>query len=188
MRSRIVSFALLSLVLAGVPAIAQAQVFITPYMGSSFNSSVDDYDFGSKLHYGASVTWLSGIGIGVEADFAFAPSFFEPGDDEFLQFDNTGNLTTVMGNVVLGGASGLYVSGGLGLIRSRVEAVDELLEFSDNGFGMNVGGGLRIGTQRFGIKGDVRYFRQLNDLELFETFELGGLSFWRASVGASFGF
>jgi hypothetical protein len=34
----------------------------------------------------------------------------------------------------------------------------------------------------------VRYFRQLSDLELFEDLDLGDFSFWRATVGVSFGF
>jgi Outer membrane protein beta-barrel domain len=169
-------------------ATASAQTFITPYIGSSFNSTFDDYDFGTKLHYGAALTWLGTGGIGVEVDFGYAPTFFEPGEDEFFDLESEGSVTTLMGNVVFGGGSGLYASGGLGLMRSRIEAIGDLFEFSDNGFGMNVGGGLRIGSKGFGVKGDLRYFRQLSELGLFNNIELGDFSFWRASVGASIGF
>ena len=38
------------------------------------------------------------------------------------------------------------------------------------------------------VKGDLRYFRQLSDLGFFQDFELGDFSFWRGTVGVSFGF
>jgi len=181
----------LSLV-ALVPSSARAQqTFITPYIGSSFDSSFDNYDFGTKLHYGGALTWLSGSGIGFEVDFGYAPTFFEPGEDEFFNLESEGSVTTLMGNLVFGGGgSGVkpYVSGGFGLMRSRIETVGELFEFSDNGFGVNAGGGLRIGSRNVGVKGDLRYFRQLSDLGSFQDFELGDFSFWRGTVGVSFGF
>jgi hypothetical protein len=176
--------------MAGTPSVSQAQgTYFTPYIGSSFNSSVDDFDFGTKLHYGAALTFLSGSGIGFEVDFGYAPTFFESGEDEFFDLESEGSVTTLMGNVVFGGGNGLYASGGLGLMRSRIDSPSDLFEFSDNGFGMNVGGGIRIGSAKgFGVKGDLRYFRQLDDLGLFQNFQLGDLSFWRATAGLSFGF
>jgi hypothetical protein len=174
--------------LMGAPPMARAQTFISPYIGSSFNSSVDDYDFGTKLHYGAAVTWLASSGIGVEVDFGYSPTFFESGEDEFFDLESEGSVTTLMGNIVFGGGSGLYVSGGLGLMRSRIDSPAELFEFSDNGFGINAGGGLRIGSRGFAVKGDLRYFRQLDELGLFNNLDLGDFSFWRATAGVSFGF
>lgn len=182
--------ALLSLMAAPSAARAQ-QNFLTPYVGSSFNSTFDDYDFGTKLHYGAALTWLGQSGLGFEVDFGYAPTFFEPGEDEFFNFESTGSVVTLMGNLVLGGGGGgvrPYASGGFGLMRSRIETPSELFEFSDNGFGVNVGGGLRAGSGRLGIRGDLRYFRQLSDLGLFNNFELGDFSFWRGTVGLSLGF
>jgi hypothetical protein len=175
---------------AASPARAQSTYF-TPYVGSSFNSSFDDYDFGTKLHYGAAFTWLSSAGIGFEVDFGYAPTFFEPGEDEFFEFDSKGNVTTLMGNLVLGGGGGgfkPYVSGGLGLMRSNIEGFGDLFDYSNNGFGVNAGGGLRVGTGRFAVKGDLRYFRQLSELSPFNGFDLGDFSFWRGTVGLSLGF
>ena len=191
LRTHWITVLALSLV-ALVPSSARAQqTFITPYIGSSFDSSFDNYDFGTKLHYGGALTWLSGSGIGFEVDFGYAPTFFEPGEDEFFNLESEGSVTTLMGNLVFGGGgSGVkpYVSGGFGLMRSRIETVGELFEFSDNGFGVNAGGGLRIGSRNVGVKGDLRYFRQLSDLGSFQDFELGDFSFWRGTVGVSFGF
>ncbi len=183
-------FALLALV--ALPASARAQgTYLTPYIGSSFDSTFDDYDFGTKLHYGASLMWLGDGGLGFEVDLGYAPTFFEPGDDEFFELDSEGSVTTVMGNLVLGATGGgvkPYVSGGLGLMRSRIESPSELFEFSDNGWGVNVGGGLRVGSGNFGVRGDLRYFRQLSDLGFINDFELGDFSFWRGTVGLSIGF
>jgi hypothetical protein len=183
-------FALLAL--AALPSSSRAQgTYFTPYIGSSFDSTFDDYDFGTKLHYGASLTWLGDGGLGFEVDLGYAPTFFEPGEDEFFELDSEGSVTTLMGNLVLGATGGgvkPYVSGGLGLMRSRIESPSELFDFSDNGWGVNVGGGLRVGSGNFGVRGDLRYFRQLSDLGFINDFELGDFSFWRGTVGLSIGF
>ena len=191
MRSRCALFVLLALaLLVWTPSFARAQgTYFTPYIGSSFNSSVDDFDFGTKLHYGADLTFLANNGLGFQIDFGYSPTFFEAGEDEFLDLESKGSVTTLMANLVLGGATGLYASGGLGLMRSRIDSPSDLFEFSDNGFGVNVGGGLRIGSKKgFGVKGDLRYFRQVNDLGRVYNLELGDFSFWRATAGLSFGF
>ena len=191
MRSRCALFVLLALaLLVGTPSFARAQgTYFTPYIGSSFNSSVDDFDFGTKLHYGADLTFLANNGLGFQIDFGYSPTFFEAGEDEFLDLESKGSETTLMANLVLGGATGLYASGGLGLMRSRIDSPSDLFEFSDNGFGVNVGGGLRIGSKKgFGVKGDLRYFRQVNDLGRVYNLDLGDFSFWRATAGLSFGF
>jgi hypothetical protein len=172
------------------PSSAQ-QTFLTPYIGSSFNSTFDDFDFGTKIHYGASLTWLGSSGLGFEVDLGYAPTFFKPGEDDFFDFDSDGSVTTLMGNIVLGGGGGgvrPYASGGIGLMRSHIESPADLLDYKDNGFGVNVGGGLRGGTGRLGIRGDLRYFRQISDLTPLRNFDLGDFSFWRGTVGLSLGF
>jgi hypothetical protein len=73
-------------------------------------------------------------------------------------------------------------------MRSHIESPADLLDYKDNGFGVNVGGGLRGGTGRLGIRGDLRYFRQISDLTPLRNFDLGDFSFWRGTVGLSLGF
>lgn len=190
MPSRKLLMPVLTLVLLiAAPSVARAQFFITPYVGTSFASSVDDYDFGTKLHYGVALDWLSSSGLGFEIDAAYSPTFFEPGEDEFLEFESDGNITTLMGNIVFGGLSGIYLSGGVGLMRSNIQSVGGLFEdLSDNGFGWNAGGGLRIGGSRFALRGDLRYFRQFDEIGSINNIQLGSLSFWRAGAGVSIGF
>ena len=180
------------LLVALVPSAAGAQqTYITPYVGSSFNSTFDDYDFGTKLHYGAAVTFLSGGGFGFEVDFGYAPTFFEPGEDEFFDSESEGSVTTLMGNLVLGGGgSGVkpYVSGGFGLMRSRIETVDELFEFSDNGFGVNAAAACASAPRALASRATSATSGSSATLGTFQDFELGDFSFWRATVGVSFGF
>ncbi|MEZ5285086.1 MAG: hypothetical protein R2712_09810 [Vicinamibacterales bacterium] len=73
-------------------------------------------------------------------------------------------------------------------MRSSISNLTDLGDYKDNGFGVNVGGGLRAGSGPFSIRGDIRYFRQIDNLTPLDDFELGTLSFWRASAGVSFGF
>jgi hypothetical protein len=184
-----IAFVILTL---GLVHPARAQVFLTPYVGTTFSSSFDDYDdFGNKLHYGGALTWLGQSGLGFELDFGYAPTFFNEGADELFEFESDGNLTTFMANLVVGrSGSGLqpYLSGGFGLIRSDVRDALELFEYTDNGFGVNVGAGLFAGGSRFGLRGDLRYYRQLTDLTPIRNLELGDFTFWRASAGLAIGF
>ena len=39
-----------------------------------------------------------------------------------------------------------------------------------------------------GLRGDIRYFRQLSDISPFDGLDLGDFSFWRSTVGVSLGF
>jgi hypothetical protein len=174
-------------VLTIVPAPARADLLVTPYAGVNFGGSTVD----KRANLGASLMWLGESGLGFEVDFGFIPDFFEPKDLE-LDVLGTNNVMTLMGNVVLGRAGdGLqpYVSGGAGLLRSQVGSFGEFLDATDNAFGVNAGAGVRLGSGRLSLRGDVRYFRNLTDVDdrLLEDV-LGDFSFWRATAGVSLGF
>ena len=199
---------LLTLVVsAAAPAKASADWLFTPFVGwnfggsGTFNDGFDDFDdeFEQRFNYGATLAWMGAGIFGFEVDFGFAPNFFEntEGDGDFDYGDS--NVTTLMGNVVLGipigGQSGLgirpYVSGGAGLIRSKIDDPTDIFSVSSNDFGMNVGGGLTgFFTDNVGIRGDIRYFRALRDDEPDDEFDvaLGSFRFWRGSVGVTFRF
>jgi hypothetical protein len=194
-RSLVVSA--LAAVLMAIPASARADTFLTPYIGSTFAAKYGPAleDPGSKFVYGADLMWLGTSGLGFEVDFAYHPNFFEAGDDEeFFDFDSDGNVLTLMGNVVFGHKGGgvqPYVVGGAGLMRTNVTDVSGFLidDINDTAFGINLGGGLRVGGPKFGIRGDLRYFRQLSDVEFGDLdVDLGDFSYWRGTVGVSFGF
>ena len=205
---RILSTGLLAIMLSAfAPAKASADWLFTPFIGMNFGGSArfadafGDFEdeFESRVDFGATLAWM-GAGIaGFEIDFGYSPNFFEntEGDADFEFGDN--NLTTLMGNLVIGipigGQSGLgirpYASGGLGLIRSRIEDPEDLFDVSSNDWGFNVGAGVNgFFSDNVGIRGDIRYFRSLRDNEPDDEFDvaLGSLHFWRGSVGITFRF
>ena len=120
-------------------------------------------------------------------DFAYTPDFL--GTTAF----GSNNATSLMGNLVLitrPARTRIYASGGLGLMKTRVEDVDGFFEVDSNELGINVGGGFMFVPDNIGVHADVRYFRNLTDPEPDDEFDvdLGDLNFWRASVGVAFRF
>ena len=120
--------------------------------------------------------------IGFEFDLGYTPNFFQntTGSCNFEFGDS--NVTTLMGNLILGvpigGQHGLgfrpYASGGVGLIRSKVGGPDDFFEVDSNDWGINVGGGaMFFFTDQFGLRGDVRYFRSLQDTEPEDLLDVG---------------
>jgi opacity protein-like surface antigen len=193
---------------AAAPARASADWLFTPFIGMNwgasvtFNDEFGDFDdeFEKRTTFGASVAWM-GAGIaGFELDFGYTPNFFEltEGSDDFDYGDN--NLTTLMANLTLGvpigGQTGIglrpYASGGVGIIRSRIDDPVDLFEVDSTDWGFNAGAGITgFFSDNIGIRGDVRYFRALRDIEVEDVdldIRLGGLRFWRGSVGITFRF
>jgi opacity protein-like surface antigen len=196
---KLVMIGALALMLA--PASAQAQSwFFSPYIGGNFGGSADFGDFPDdddaverRLDFGATLGWNPSV-VGFEVDLGFSPNFFaDTAGDQNFEFGDS-NVTTLMGNVLFSAPPGSgvrpYASAGLGLIRANVESGTGLFnDLSTNDLGINVGGGLGgFFNDTVGIRGDIRYFRSLqenladNDLDL----SLGSFDFWRGSVGLTF--
>jgi opacity protein-like surface antigen len=210
MRARmanVVRTAALMLFLAGVSTPASADWLFTPYLGLTFGGAADFGDVGDfednferKMAWGASATWMGAGIVGFEVDFGQTPNFFEntSGDSDFDFGDN--NVTTLMGNLIvgapIGGQTGVgfrpYGTAGVGLLRSSISEFGLFNDVSTNDFGFNVGGGAHVFfSDNVGIRGDVRYFRGLQGddggdapLEL----ELSDFDFWRGTVGVTFRF
>lgn len=205
-RKFIVTAAVGILGLVAAPAPAAADWLFTPFIGTTFNGSADFDDgfpggdeFERKITYGASLGWMGAGALGFEFDFGYAPNFFETlVDDEEFSFADDSNVTTLMGNIIIGapigGQSGAGIRpfgvAGLGLIRTQVTTVDGFFDVDGNDWGFNVGAGI-IGfiSDNVGIRGDIRYFRSFegDDEEDFD-FALGEFDFWRATVGVTFRF
>jgi opacity protein-like surface antigen len=183
--------------LMSIPAQARADWIFTPFIGANLHQDDDTLGVDTKnptVNFGASLAWMGAGVFGVEFDFGYAPNFFD--QENASTFD--GNVTTLMGNLILGipiggqtgGGVRPYVSGGVGLIKSRLDDVEDFFDVDENSFGINAGGGVMIFfTDGVGIRGDLRYFRSFknideNDLDL----SLGSFDFWRASAGVSFRF
>ncbi len=193
---------------------ASADWLFTPYLGINFSGAantinVDNFDeaFEQRMNFGGSLAGMSNGIFGFEVDFNYTPNLFQltegDGDFEFLNVDSS--LTTVMGNLVIGipigGTTGggirPYVTAGAGLMRSSI-AFDNLFDdLSTSDLAVNVGGGVHVFfTDNLGLRGDLRYFRGLEqqddvleDNDFFdEDFGLGDFDYWRATIGVTFRF
>ena len=198
---RLLMIGALSLALAPATASAQSWYF-SPFFGGNFGGSANFGDFPDnddeverRMTFGASLGWNPKV-VGFEIDFGYAPNFFEDtaGDRNFEFGDS--NVTTIMANAILGSQPGSgfrpYASGGIGLIRANVSSADGFFnDLSSNDLGVNIGGGVNAQfTDNIGVRGDIRYFRSLQDNERDTRLDLAfsDFSFFRGSVGLMFRF
>lgn len=192
---------------AAAPASASADWLFTPFIGgnwggsATFSDDLGDFEdeFERRVNFGASLAWMGGGIAGFEIDFGYSPNFFQnttgPGNFEFG--DN--NVTTLMANIVIGAPAGgqtgrgvrPYASGGVGLIKSRISDAEDLFNVSSTDWGFNVGAGVAgFFSDNVGLRGDIRYFRSLQDNEPDNEFDvaLSDFKFWRGTVGLVFRF
>jgi opacity protein-like surface antigen len=205
-RKFIITTTLILFAAVAQPKNASADWLFTPFVGWNWGGSadfldLDDFDdeFEQKVNFGASLAWMGAGVVGFEVDFGYSPNFFETtaGTGNFEFGDS--NVTTLMGNVIIGvpvgGQSGPgfrpYVVGGVGIIKSQIGDVEDFFNIDSTNWGFNVGGGANFFfTDKFGLRGDIRYFRSLEDTEAEDDFNIGlaDFRFWRGSVGATFRF
>ena len=183
----------LALVLLLAPLSAAAEVTLTPYVGRTFSGDATE----EAMQYGASLAFGGGT-FGFEIDGSYTRDFFgETPAFSVLDEDRNNNVATLFGNVVLGpkfsdDRGRVYVLAGAGLMKTRVEDREDLFDVDRNSFGVSAGGGAEFFfSDRVGLRGDVRYFRDLHDpAEGDDEFDLevGDFDFWRGAVGLSFRF
>jgi opacity protein-like surface antigen len=196
--------ALGTLLVGTAPRPASADWLFTPFVGANFGGNANFGDFNDfddeverRVDFGASLGWMGKGIVGFEVDFGYSPNFFQDtiGDANFEFGDS--NVTTLMANVLVGAPIGgqhgagirPYASGGVGLIRASATGSTFFRDLTTNDFGLNVGGGVQgFFTDNIGIRGDVRYFRSLQDNEPDDELDLGlsDFDFWRGTVGVTF--
>ena len=172
------------------PARANAQGYISPFIGFDFGgdsgcptaSDCDD----KNSNFGVSGGKLGAL-AGIEVELGYARNFF----GELPGVDNS--VLTLMTNVIVGpkiGAIRPFVLGGVGLMKSHVEFDAGSLLDSSNDFGWNIGGGVMLMFgDHIGVRGDLRRFKSFSEFGIL-GFGLADekLSFNRASGGVVFGF
>ncbi len=200
----LVTASIVAVASAATPRTASADWTLTPFVGWNFGGSAGvngsggstfSSKFEKKLDYGASLTSMGAGPVGFEVDFGYSPNFFETSTSTTgFRFTNKSNVTTLMGNVVVGGNTGSlrpYAVAGVGLLRTKVQDVAAVFDVNTkNDFGMDVGGGV-IGffSNNVGLRGDVRYFRGFRGTSSNATgLTLSDFRFWRGSLGISFRF
>jgi hypothetical protein len=186
---RVVQSLLLATAVAVVyaPTEARADGFVSPWTGANFGSNIAD----GRASFGASAGYMGKGALGGEFDFGYSPSFF--GTDNV--FGNN-NVMTAMGNLIvgipIGGTHGAgvrpFAVGGIGLIRTSIDGPSDgtALSLDNNDFGFNLGGGVMgYFNNHVGLKGELRYFRNVQDNSVANNLnlDLGGFHFWRAAVG-----
>jgi len=133
---------------ATVPPVS-ADLVITGTVGGTFSGDVEE----GHTSYGAAIGFLGEGIFGFEVEGTYTPHFFGP-DNTF----GTSNVTTLMGNIVLGvpigGNARLYATGGVGLMKFRVPDAGEQRLVQEHGFQRRlapgqVGGEIADGRQSF---------------------------------------
>jgi opacity protein-like surface antigen len=167
------------------PAQARAEGYISPFAGVTFGND----QLEKKFMWGADAGYMGAGVIGAEVDFGWAPDAFGEAVDNHVM-DLMGNL--IIG-VPVGGTSGPgirpYVTGGLGMIQSKISSgLSGVPDYDKKDFGFNLGAGaMGFFSNHVGLRGDVRYFRTINNddssLDNGLDLDLGGFDFWRASIG-----
>jgi hypothetical protein len=166
------------------PAQARAEGYISPFAGVHFGND----QLEKKFVWGLDAGYMGAGAIGAEVDFGWAPDAFGETVDNHL-LDVMGNL--IIG-VPVGGTSGPgvrpYVTGGLGMIQSKISSgVTTIPDYEQKDFAFNLGAGaMGFFSDHVGLRGDVRYFRTINNDSSVNNglnLDLGNFDFWRASIG-----
>jgi opacity protein-like surface antigen len=212
---------MIAVAFGAAPRSASADWVLTPFVGVNFGSSADvngsggsslSNKFEKKIDYGASLAGMGAGALGFELDFGYSPNFFETNTGASgFQFTSTSNVTTLMGNLIVGapigghggrggrGGRGGHGGGsvrpyglvGVGLLRTKLQDIGETFEVNTkNDFGLDVGGGVMgFFSENVGLRGDLRYFRGFRGSSDTATgLELGDFKFWRGSIGLSLKF
>lgn len=186
--------ALSAMLLAALPARAEAEWQLAPFIGWTFHTDTTLFDpaFGTEethWNFGTSVSLLGAGPVGVEALFVYTPGLFGGGEGSVV---STSRSIALMGNVVLTtplkwNEYGLrpYVSGGLGLMHvAQQPQIANTFPINENFLGYNVGGGATgFITDRTGVKFDLRYYNSLTRSEGTPSFGVARLRYWTGSIG-----
>ena len=181
------------LLLTPAEARAQADWLVMPYFGLKFAGSTAFFDLEQaegeiKNVFGGSAAWLGSGVIGVEADFAFIPGYFERKNVE--PFWTSSYVLSFGGNAILTmplsvTREGLrpYLVGGFGLLRASADdilgtnPIDSVMPAITFG-----GGALGMLSASAGVRFDLRYQRSVGTGEDLLAQEGSRLTLFRASV------
>ena len=102
-------------------------------------------------------------------------------------------MANLIVGVPIGGQTGKgfrpYVAGGIGMLKTHVVDDAQLFHVSENDLGVDLGvGAMGFMSDHVGFRGDVRYYRDLQNPTSTGDFTLatGKFDFWRGTVGLAF--
>jgi hypothetical protein len=184
---KLITRLLLTTTLLAMPSVARAQLQMSPFAGVTFGGDTTK----SSGTAGLSVSYWVFDWMGIEAEAAYSPMFFE--QDGFL---TSRSVTTMTGAFLFKAPTGTmmssekfqpYLAVGLGVLRPNVSEAGGLAIAKGNALAMSLGvGATGFINDHVGFRGDLRYFRGLRDDDL-ETNSFGlnfsKFSFWRPTAG-----
>jgi hypothetical protein len=175
---------------------AASNWFVAPFAGATARTQTGFIDLDGaeslrKFTIGAAAAWQGDRWFGIEGELALLPAFFESD----IGLVESGRVTTANGNVVISpwrtNRVRPYLTIGAGVVWLHVADVADVFSTSATLPAMNAGAGVRIDLRsRFGLRGDVRYFRTRFEEPPPSTASLGArfLQTWRVSGGLVIGF
>jgi len=182
--------------LAPPPAFAEWQ--IKPFLGLTFadNTTLLLTPPSSHVnHVIGSSGMLLGEVIGVEADVAHVPGFFQPNPFNVVV---ASGVTTYTGNVVVAVPRRMarytlrpYAVAGGGLMRAHIDGVANALLVQSNLAVIDVGAGVTgFLTNHVGVCWDVRHFGSVGGKDRMQALSIGAeqLSFWRVTMAIAIRF
>ena len=160
------------------PVQARADGYFSPWGGVNFGSNIDN----GRAAVGINAGYMGAGILGGELGFGYSPHFFGATSDF-----GANSVIDLMANLVVGipvgGTHGAglrpYVSAGAGLIRTQIDGatVGSVVNpaAKNNDFGFDFGGGVTgYVSQHFGLRGDIRYFKDKDE---------SSFHYWRLSAG-----
>ena len=199
MVSRFIRHTVLSLLLVALAPVAEARAadwMFTPFIGASFGTETSFLILetgaasSTQLIFGGSAALLSRGVFGVEADYAYAPRFFER--DNRAGNITGSNVNTLSGSAIFAVPLSVtreslrpYLIAGMGLMHAAVQDAVNFSDIRENMLGYNVGGGaIGLISPRTGFRFEIRHFRSVENAPNALTGEDSArLRFWRATVG-----
>ena len=166
--------------LAAAPTV-HSDTMLSAHAGAAFGGDLDS----SPATYGGALTFLGDGAFGFEIEGAYTPDFF--GDESIVFADN--NVTSLMANILIGAGNDrgkVFATLGAGILKSRATDVDDFFDVDNTDFAASAGvGGIGFFADNLGVRGDVRYFRNLGDPEADNEFDIdfGEFSYWRGTAG-----
>jgi hypothetical protein len=175
------------------PSEARAEWLVMPFFGLKFAGSMAFLDLEqaeseTKNVFGGSAAWLGSGILGIEADFAFVPGYFERRNAEPVWANShiamfSGSVLVAMPLVVTRDSLRPYLVVGAGVLRASADDIRHTFSIADSMPSMTIGGGaLGMLSARTGVRFDLRYQRTIG--QSTEPLEPGGhkLSLWRATA------
>jgi len=166
------------------PAPANADGFVIPWVGGNAGTG----NATGLIDLGASIGATAANVVDVDFELGYSPDFFGNGLNSYV-LTTMGNLTV---GIPFGGTRAPrirpYLTGGIGLIRARIENRRFGYAFANNDVGVNFGGGVTgFIAEHVGTRADLRYIQSLEDnysAAPLNQFQLGGFHYWRPLSGA----